>query len=242
MTTPSPGTCPFTIDRPVMRQRWERLTFLHWPFPAAEVQRLLPGGLDVEEFDGTAWVGLVPFYMRVAAPGGQRLPWVSNFCETNVRTYVRDQAGRSGIWFFSLDASRLGAVVTARVTPYRLPYFWSSMWLGERGGEIAYRSRRRWPGPTPATSRLRVGIGAPIAPADVTALEHFLTARWMLFSVARGRPVSARAWHQPWPLHRAQALVVEDHLLTAAGLPAPGGEPLAHYSPGVDVAIGRPEL
>lgn len=136
------GTCPFTIDRPVMRQRWERLTFLHWPFEAADVQRLLPDGLEIETYDGAAWVGLVPFYMRVATPGGRRVPWVSNFCETNVRTYVRDRAGRSGIWFFSLDASRLGVVITARVTPYRLPYFWSSMRLGERGNQIAYLSRR----------------------------------------------------------------------------------------------------
>ncbi len=244
MTTQSPdalGICPFTVERPVMWQRWERLTFLHWRFQAADVQRLLPDGLDVETYDGAAWVGLVPFYMRVSAPGGQRVPWVSNFCETNVRTYVRDRQGRSGIWFFSLDAARLGAVVTARVTPYRLPYFWSSMRLGERGNEIAYLSRRRWPSPRPATSRLRIGIGSPIAPGDVTALEHFLTARWMLFSVTGGRSVSARACHQPWPLHRAQALVLDDHLITAAGLPAPEGEPLVHYSPGVDVAIGRPE-
>jgi hypothetical protein len=169
------------------------------------------------------------------------VPWVSNFCETNVRTYVRDHAGRSGIWFFSLDASRLGVVVTARAGPYRLPYFWSSMRLGGRGSEIAYLSRRRWPGPRPATSRLRVGIGTPIAPADVTALEHFLTARWMLFSIAGGRPVSARACHQPWPLHRAKAQVLKDNLLTTAGLPVPQGAPLVHYSPGVDVAIGRPE-
>ncbi len=169
------------------------------------------------------------------------MPWVSDFCETNVRTYVRDRAGRPGIWFFSLDAARLGAVITARATPYRLPYFWSSMRLSERGNQIAYLSRRRMPGPRPAMSRVRIGIGAPIAPAYVTPLEHFLTARWRLFSVIGGRVVSARACHQPWPLHRAQAEVLEDQLLITAGLPAPQGEPLVHYSPGVDVAIGRPE-
>ena len=140
MQTPgAPGTCPFIIDRPVMRQRWERLTFLHWPFQAADVQRLLPDGLEAETCDGAAWVGLVPFYMRVATPGGRRVPWVSNFCETNVRTYVRDRAGRSGIWFFSLDASRLGVVVTARAGPYRLPYFWSSMRLADRAGALPDR-------------------------------------------------------------------------------------------------------
>src|SRR6202161_4094683 len=156
------ATCPYTVDRPVMRQRWERLTFLHWSFEAADVQRLLPDGLEVETYDGAAGVGLGPFYMRVATPGGQRVPWVSNFCETNVRTYVRDHAGLSGIWFFSLDASRLGAVVTARATPYRLPYFWSSMRLGERGNEIAFLSRRRSPGPRPADRRRRPCRGAPL--------------------------------------------------------------------------------
>ena len=240
-TQDTPGTCPFTIERPIMRQRWERLTFLHWPFEPADVQRLLPKGLDVETYDGAAWVALVPFFMRVATPGERRVPWASNFCETNVRTYVRDGAGRSGIWFFSLDASRLGAVAAARATPYRLPYFWSSMRLGVRGSRVAYLSERRWPGPRLATSRVRIAVGEPVAPGDVSELEHFLTARWILFSVTGGRAVSARACHQRWPLHRARAEVLDDRLLATAGLPQPQGAPLVHFSPGVDVAIGRPE-
>ena len=238
---PFTGTCPFTVDRPIMRQRWERLTFLHWGFEPAAVQRLLPDGLTVQPWDGAAWVGLVPFFMQVASPDGRRVPWASNFCETNVRTYVRDESGRSGIWFFSLDAARLGAVLVARGGPYRLPYFWSSMRLGRRGDEMAYLTRRRWPRPTPATSRVRVQIGDPIPAGQVTEFEHFLTARWRLFSVTAGRCTSARAGHNPWPLHRATATTVDDQLLTAAGLPAPDGPPLVHWSPGVDVAIGRPE-
>ena len=122
------GVCPFTVDQPVMRQRWERLTFLHWAYDPDVVQRLLPAGLTVDTFDGMAWVGLVPFFMRVHTPGDRGVPWVSNFCETNVRTYARDREGRAGIWFLSLDAARLGAVAVARAS-YRLPYFWSSMRL-----------------------------------------------------------------------------------------------------------------
>jgi uncharacterized protein len=235
------GICPFTIDRPAMRHRWERLTFLHWPFDPADVQRLLPSGLEVETWDGAAWVGLVPFYMRVATPAGHRVPWLSNFCETNVRTYARDRAGQSGVWFLSLDAARLPAVVTGRYSPYRLPYFWSSMRLGERPDEIAYTSRRRWPGPRSAVTRVRIGIGAPIDPSEVTPFEHFLTARWRLFSAPGGRVVMARARHEPWPLYRARPLLLEDTLLTSAGLTVPEAEPLVHYSPGVDVTIGRPE-
>jgi hypothetical protein len=264
-----PGTCPFTVDRPIMRQRWERLTFLHWAFDPDAVQRLLPAGLTAETWDGAAWVGLVPFYMRVSFPNGRLVPWASNFCETNVRTYVRDEAGRSGIWFFSLDAARLGAVVVARATPYRLPYFWGSMRLSQRGDELAYLARRHWPGTgspggppdsTPLTSRasrvtpitrgpgsrIRIAVGEPIPADQVTGLEHFLTARWLLFSVTQngvtqGRRGVARACHTRWPLHRATARLVDDQLITAAGLPPPGGAPLVHYSPGVDVAIGCPE-
>jgi uncharacterized protein len=236
----APGVCPFTVERPVMRQRWERLAFLHWPYDPAVIQRLLPDGLSVEPFGGTAWVGLVPFFMRVATPGDRRVPWASNFCETNVRTYVRDDAGRTGIWFLSLDAARLGAVITARTT-YRLPYFWSAMRIGQRGGEFRYLCRRRWPRPRAALSRVRVSVGEPFGPGEASERDHFLTARWRLYGVVAGRLVCARASHRPWPLYHASAPVADDHLLTAAGLPGAQGEPLVHYSPGVDVSIGRPE-
>lgn len=222
-----------------MRQRWDRLTFLHWRFAPEDVARLLPPGLEPDLFDGAAWVGLVPFFMHVATAGGRMAPWISRFSETNVRTYVRNADGVTGIWFFSLDAARLGAVAVARTT-YRLPYFWSSMVVDGAEGEISYACRRRLPGPA-ASSLVSVAIGDRISPGDLDERDHFLTARWILFSVAGARRRLARACHEPWPLHRAEASTVEDGLLTAAGLPAPVGAPLVHYSPGVDVAIGRPE-
>lgn len=236
----SPGSCPFVIDRPVMRQRWERLTFLHWSFDPADVTRLLPAGLEADLHDGRAWVGLVPFFMHVATAGGRTAPWVSRFCETNVRTYVRDAQGRTGIWFFSLDAARFGAVAVARST-YRLPYFWSAMDLRQDGDEISYRCRRRWPGPRGASSVARIEIGDRYLPAELDERDHFLTARWILFSVSGSRQRIARACHEPWPLYRAQARDVDDGLLEAAGLPKPAGDPLVHFSSGVDVAIGRPQ-
>src|SRR5947209_19902832 len=89
-----PATCPFEVERPVMVHRWEQLTFLHWRYDAAAVQALLPASLEVETFDGTAWIGLVPFLMRVGLPTGAGeaagARWFARFCETNVRTYVRD--------------------------------------------------------------------------------------------------------------------------------------------------------
>lgn len=231
---------PYQVDRPVMQHRWEQLAFLHWAFDPAAVQRLLPDGLTVQSFDGMAWVGLVPFFMRVGTGGDRALPYLSNFCETNVRTYVQDHEGRTGIWFFSLDAARLAAVLVARST-YRLPYFWSSMRLVTSGDEISYDCRRQWPGPGGVTSTVRLRIGAPYRAEELTDRDHFLTARWVLFSAARTRHRFARAVHPPWPLHRATLLTCSDQLVVAAGLPQPEGAPLVHYSPGVAVRIGAPE-
>ena len=231
---------PAPVDRPVMQHRWERLAFLHWAFEPDAVQRLLPEGLVVDKFEGRAWVGLVPFFMRVSAAGGQNVPWVSNFCETNVRTYVRDPEGRSGIWFFSLDAARLSAVVAARAT-YRLPYFWAAMRLTESPAAVSYQCRRRWPGPRGTSSLVSLRIGDPFDPADLDERDHFLTARWVLFSVTGARHRFARAFHQPWPLYRAIVQTLEDRLIAASGLPQPTEAPLVHYSPGVDVRIGAPE-
>src|SRR5581483_7503623 len=219
---------PLPVDRPVMLHSWERLTFLHWRVDMDLVQRLLPAGLRVDTFDGSAWVGLVPFFMRVMTPAGDELPWASTFCETNVRTYVRDEADRPGIWFLSLDAARLGAVTVARTT-YRLPYFWSKMRLRAAAGEVSYDCRRRWPGPVGAESHVRVRIGDRYADAELTELDHFLTARWRLFSVFGHRLLSAAAAHDPWPLHKAEVLTLRDALVPAGGLPEPVGPPLVHY-------------
>ncbi|MFC4531714.1 YqjF family protein [Sphaerisporangium dianthi] len=224
---------------PVMYQRWTALTFIHWRYPPGEVQRLLPPGLTVETFDDAAYVGLVPFLMEgVRPPGVPALPWLSRFPETNVRTYVRDAGGRSGLWFFSLDAERLPAVIAARAG-YRLPYYWSRMSVRVDGGRYAYRCERRMPGPAGARGDADVELGPPLTPDERDERTSFLTDRYRLFTVVAGRLVHAEVEHPPWPLHHAALTRLDEDLVRAAGLPAPGHEPLLHASPGVAVRIGR---
>lgn len=226
------------VPRPLMHHRWTAVTFLHWPYPPQVVQRLLPPGLEVDRADGTAWVGLVPFRMEdVRLPRLPPLPWASRFPETNVRTYVRDRHGRVGIWFFSLDAARLGAVVTARVA-YGLPYFWAAMSVRRDRDRVRYQSRRR-PGTAAARSRALVEVGTAFDQGELGALDHFLTARFRLYTMIAGRGAAADAEHPSWPLVRARLLDLEDDLVAAAGLPPPDQPPLVHFSPGVEVRIGR---
>ena len=203
------------------------------------MQALLPDGLTVDTFDDRAWVGLVPFMMQVRAPAGPAIPWLSHFCETNVRTYATAADGTRGVWFLSLDAARLPAVITARTT-YRLPYFWSAMQLEQTETTFTYTCSRRWPGPRGARSRVKVRVGERFVDDELTALDHFLTARWRLYSARRRGTRYALAEHAPWPLHRAELLELDDELITAAGMPAPIGAPLLHWSPGVEVRIGLP--
>ncbi|WP_218034647.1 YqjF family protein [Acrocarpospora corrugata] len=216
-----------------MHQRWSELTFVHWRFPVESVAGLLPAELAVETFDGSAWVGLVPFLMKgVRVAGTPPLPWISRFPETNVRTYVTDAAGRSGVWFFSLDAARLPAVLGGRAG-FRLPYFWSDMSVSCAATRWTYRSQRRRSG---ARANLDVRVGPQLDSPD--ELAHFLTARYQLFNLVAGRLAAATVEHPPWPLNRADLLNLDETVLRAAGLPSPVGPPLVHASLGVPVRIG----
>ena len=227
------------VARPVMLQGWRDLASVHWRYDPDLVQALLPDGFRVDTFDGSAWVGLIPFHMRrIRVPGLPALGPLSSFPETNLRTYIVSPTGRRGVWFASLDVTRLLPALVAQAA-YRLPYGWARMSIDRTGDEVRYASRRRWP-TSGAASDLKIAVGERIEPADVTELDHFLTARWALGSTLLGRLSWAEVDHGPWPLHRATVLDVSETLTTSAGLPAPSGDPHALWSPGVEVQIGAP--
>jgi uncharacterized protein YqjF (DUF2071 family) len=221
-----------------MLQSWCNLTFLHWRYPAEVVQRLVPGPLEVESCDGSAWVGITPFVLEdLRPPGLPALAWISKFPETNCRTYVKPPGGKPGVWFFSLDAARAAAVAVARIW-YGLPYAWSSMRVGTPGARMIYESARRWPDRR-ARTRIEVERGGGM---EADELAVFLTARFRLYSVIAGRLAYADVEHAPWPLEAAHVLAAEQTLTDAAGLPRPEGKPLAHFSPGVRVRVGAPHF
>ena len=236
------STYPPTPRNPVkwavMRQRWNDLLFVHWPVPVDAVQARLPRGVSADLFRGNAWVGLVAFRMERVGAWRLRVPYLGSFPETNVRTYVRGPDGRPGVWFESLDISRLIPTAVARST-YGLPYMWSKMSVRANGDERTYQCRRRLGGPK-AESRLQAEIGPAIKSADVSDLERFLTCRWGLYSRFASRLLYAPVEHPEWPLHRATLLDMRDSLTTVVGYPPPDGDPLVHWTPGVEVRIGRP--
>jgi uncharacterized protein YqjF (DUF2071 family) len=230
------------VETAVMIQQWRLMTFIHWRYPVDVVRPLLPQGLELETFDGDAWVGMLPFEMRgVRPPVAPPLPWLSQFPETNLRTYVRGPDDGHGIYFFSLEAARLPAVIAARLS-LGLPYAWSDAEVQIREPDVVYHGRRRWPGPAGAGYHAQVRMGPAIPDNELGPLDHFLTARYRLYTVFADRLVAVDAEHRPWPLHRAHLVKLNQDLFQTVGLPAPDGEPLLHASPGVQVRIGVPQL
>jgi len=227
-------------ERPwVMTMSWLDLLFAHWSFAPAVVRALVPEALELDTFDGRAWVGVVPFRMESVGPRGLgwlpgRLP-VRAFPELNVRTYVR-HGGKPGVWFFSLDAASRLAVRGAR-SFFHLPYFHAAMQTRERDGWIEYTSRRRdrRSGPGVFSGRYRpVGERLRVEPGS---LEHWLTERYCLYALdPRGRVHRGDIHHLPWPLHAATAEIDTNTVAEVHGLRLEEDEgPLLHFVRRLDV-------
>jgi uncharacterized protein YqjF (DUF2071 family) len=227
-----------SVRLPWLYQRWESITFLHWSYEPAVVQRLLPPGLVVHSLEGRAWVGLTPFVMR-----DLRLPLLptmgswSNYPETNVRTYVRGPDGRDGLWFLSLDTPRAPNLLARTLG---LSYAWSRMTVERRDRTVCYAAARRLPPAGRPTNLVRVEVGERLASAELSERDHFLTGRWHAYHAIGGQLLVTSVEHQPWPLWRATIIELHDQLVAAAGLPAPAGPPLVHFSVAVDVRVGYP--
>jgi uncharacterized protein YqjF (DUF2071 family) len=226
-----------------MAQRWNDLLFAHWPIPSHDMARLLPAGLEIDTFDGYAWVGIVPFWMdqvrtRTIGERCVTVPTTATFCELNMRTYVRSQrTGLSGVYFFSLDAASALAVLGAR-TLFRLPYFLASMHQQtESNGTVNYNSRRLLTGSQVRFKARYRGLGQVIGPGKPGTLEHFLTERYCLFTRRAGRVQVGHIHHLPWPLEPAEAEISINELPAAHGIALPEHPPVLHFARKLDVYI-----
>ena len=229
------------MKRPwALSMRWHDLLFLHWPVPPEMVRPLLPMGLELDLFEGRAWLGVVPFRMEGVRPRGlPRVSRLSNFPELNLRTYVTD--GRNqGVWFFSLDAHNPLAVRLARAG-FHLPYFDAEMACVTVGDEVRYRSVRMHKNAPEARFRGRYQPTEEPFTSREGTLEHFLTERYCLYSAdAKGHVYRGDIHHARWPLQRAEAEVMENTLAEGFGLTLPDTEPHRLFSKRLEVVAWLP--
>ena len=223
------------------RQSWWDLLFAHWPVEASLLRPLVPKVLEIQECEGSSWIGVVPFHMTgVMRRPLPDLPWFSAFPEINLRLYVA-MNGRPGVWFLSLDAGNQLAVRAARRW-FHLPYWHAEMKVGVRGSRVRYRSRRRRGGASFAAS-----YGATSEPYQAAAgtLEHWLTERYCLYALSPGGTLyRTEVHHPPWPLCSAEAEIecndlFADHFQPSSR-PSALAPPLLHFARRVDVVAWQP--
>lgn len=220
---------------------WENLLFAHWPVAAGELRPLIPEALELDTFDGQAWLGIVPFEMSNVRPWwSPPLPWFSSFPELNVRTYVT-LGGKPGVWFFSLDAGNPVAVRIARRF-FHLPYFDASFRIRRRGDWLHYRSRRTHPGAPPAELVCRYRPTGAVYTAPVGDLEDWLTARYCFYAAGPGGTIErTEIFHLPWPLQPAEAEIEVNTMTGWLGIELPPERPLLYLSERLVVKGWKPE-
>lgn len=215
-----------------MEQGWYNLLFAHWRVPAAQVRALVPRELELDTFEGDTWVSLTPLFIRMRPRGAFAVGRVWSFPELNCRTYVTHQS-KPGIYFFSLDARSLPAVVGARAL-YRLPYFHARMGISHQEEAFRFVSERR------SAAAVLEAVYEPVAEArfpEPGTLEHWLSERYCLYTVAPGRVWRAEIHHARWPLQEVRAEIVRNTVTVAAGLGVQGPPELMHYSAEQEVLV-----
>jgi hypothetical protein len=204
---------------------------MHWPIAADQLRSLIPPQLEIESHDGSAWIGVVPFHMSgIRMRCLPAMPGTSAFPELNVRTYVR-AGGKSGVWFFSLDAANSIAVAAARRF-FHLPYFRARMDAKrEPNGEIEYNSHRTHRGAAAADFRGRYrAMGDNVFRAKRGSLEYFLVERYCLYAAADGLIFRGDIDHAPWPLQGAEADIDVNTMAAGVGIALPTVKPLLHFA------------
>jgi len=220
----------------IQAQTWDDLLFAHWRVSADQLRSLVPYELELQTFDGSAWLGVTPFRVGgLRVRGLPPVPLLSSFLEVNVRTYV-SVGEKPGIWFFSLDANSPLAVEAARRT-YFLPYFRARMSARRNGDSIEYASARHDGGGRPFVLEARYRPTGDPTPPEAGTLEHFLTERYCLYTVdPQDELRRAEIHHPPWPLRPAEAEIALNTMAPTA-VELPREPPVLHFSARQDVVI-----
>jgi len=228
------------IERWIMKQTWKNLLFIHWPVSEKVLRPYIPAPLEVDTFQGHAWLGLVAFEMsQIQLKGLPVIPYTVPFPELNVRTYVRGFE-KKGVFFLTLDASNALIVKSARAW-YRLPYFRAKMSMQVEDQQVRFHSVRLKSSREAAVFHTLYRPVSPVFTPREGTLEHWLTERYTYFykSCRSQNAMMGEIYHEPWQLQTAEVNIKQNSMCYPYQVDVPFSPPLSHYSSGTVASFGR---
>ncbi|MFJ8065723.1 YqjF family protein [Psychrobacillus sp. NPDC096426] len=209
----------------IITQEWHHVLFLHWPVPPEEVRKYIPAELELDLYEGKAWIGLVFFQVKRNRPRLiPPLPGLRSFLQLNVRTYVTNK-GKAGVHFFSLDANHPFIVKLATFGGF-LPYRNAEINIKKhkKTFSIHYKCEHQ--------KKIFLTTFQPIGrPIESTQLNTWLTERYCLWTKTKGRLYRVDINHSPWRLQNVTGIVCENTIASFFQKDNYKEEcPLVHYS------------
>lgn len=214
-------------DKPwIMTQKWNDLLFMHFPVSQNILAAQLPKGIELDTFEGNAWISITPFrvtnmHFRNMPP----LPLIHSFIEINVRTYVKKN-GVPGVFFLCMDVNNLPAVLGARIAA--LPYFYAKMNMKKKKDTIHIESIRK------NTSDIALkGSYRPASAAyfpDRSSLTYWLMERYFLWSSRGDTLFRGDIHHMQWKVQDAEVIIEKQNLLPDLPDHSILGNPIFHLA------------
>lgn len=225
---------------------WRDVLAIHWPVDSELLVPSIAPGLELDTWQGQAWVSLFPLEMAEVAPRGFLWwPRKMRFPEMNLRTYVTARGEKPGVWFYSLDAASKVAVWGAR-SLLSLPYLHAEMQIESymKDGEqhVEYKSRRVDSKGPSAEFRARYGPTAEASPAAAGSFDDWVMERYCLYTkLESGQLMRLQIHHRRWPLQPAWVEIGKNTMGATLGLNLSNSPRKAHFTKKLDVMGWAPE-
>jgi uncharacterized protein YqjF (DUF2071 family) len=203
------------MSRQFVSAEWLHLVMLNYEIDPSVLRPLVPGGTQLDAWNGKTFVSLVGFRFLRTRVLGIPVPFHRNFEEVNLRFYVRRQVGgewRRGVVFVKEIVPKWAIAAVARWL-YNESYVACPMdsliQLPEPsrglGGIVEYGWGKR-----PARNVIRAEFtGSPTCPL-AGSQEEFITEHYWGYALQRrGAVMEYGVQHPPWRVWRAATARLE---------------------------------
>ena len=217
----------------ILLQSWENLSFMHWKVDKEILKKYIPKNLTLDLYKNEAYIGVIPFMMKNVRPRwGVSVPFISDFPEFNIRTYVRSK-NIKGVFFLTLDAQSIITRIYAS-NFFHLPYRYSRGFVKRKRNSFFWKSNRIFgdydlEGSCKGIEDARCAVKG--------SLDEFLLERYYLFTYDQKKIKKGFIHHKKWVFKKAKPKIIKNDFLQSfsLGIKNVFSPDFCHISDGVKV-------